>query len=55
MMRKLLHIIYGVLTTGLPYDAHKAFPIERAKEALTPVIHRYSLSRELRVVARQEV
>lgn len=26
MMRKLLHIIYGVLTAGKPYDACKAFP-----------------------------
>ena len=30
MMRKLLHIIYGVLNSGKPYDAHKAFPTHYA-------------------------
>ena len=33
VMRKLLHIIYGVLASGQPYDAHKAFPTHYA----TPV------------------
>jgi transposase len=30
MMRKLLHIIYGVLTSDQPYDARKAFPAHYA-------------------------
>jgi transposase len=30
VMRKLLHIIYGVLASGQPYDAHKAFPTHYA-------------------------
>ena len=33
VMRKLLHIIYGVLASGQPYDARKAFPTHYATAA----------------------
>lgn len=35
MMRKLLHLIYGILKSALPYDAHKAFPGHYVTSALT--------------------
>ncbi len=34
LMRKLLHVIYGVLTSGTSYDPRKAFPGHYATAAL---------------------
>ncbi len=37
VMRKLLHLIYGVLRSKTPYDARKAFPSHYASEPSQPV------------------